>query len=77
MVEISHAVLLDDSDDDASVRLAEREHRLAVALTGLELGEFNEADVARLLALVSKMPARFQPLAAMIEHSLGMASADG
>jgi hypothetical protein len=67
-------MVLDDAIDEESLRLAERQHRLAIALTELGLGEFTDEDRGRLLALLPRLPAEFQPLAATIEHSLGAAA---
>jgi hypothetical protein len=68
------SLVLDDAVDEESLRLAEREQRVAVALTRLDLGEFNDEDQGRLLALLPKMPAELSPLASMIGHSLNTAA---
>ena len=70
--ERASSMVLDDDVDELSLELAELEHRLAVALTELNLGEFADHDQRRLLALVPRIPAEFSPLAAIVRDSLGV-----
>jgi hypothetical protein len=72
----ANSVWLDDIVDEASLALAEREQRLAFALTELDLGDFTDDDQGRLLALLPKLPAEFAPLAAMLAPPAPLDSAD-
>ncbi len=64
--EHANIFVLDDAVDDESLWLAEREHRMAVALTEyLDLGEFSDEDQARLVTLLPRLPAELAPLAEM------------
>jgi hypothetical protein len=61
--------VLGDAVDTESLRLAEREHGLALALMQLDLGRFTKADQGRLLALLPLLLAEFSPLRTIVEHS--------